>query len=490
MAKDICYTLYPCGDNYPVIFTTDDIPGGLLNTQVTIGNPNQCYWLSTSPLGQCINPISVTITPATDCCPSTCYYVPTGEVFYINELGEQHIQFGPIQFCSIIQPLYNKGTVVIKLGECTEDGCPSYCYKLVNCDGVTDPLYTTSETMLPYAVAGTTVTLIGQDGCWVPEISEDNCECAINLIVNETFADCSECIGYITYKLTNCNDNTVIYTSDDLSTYTNQTVEIDPCDGCWFVEQLDYQGPSDQTVTVTRVFGSCEACNKTYYELIDCAGIEPFITTTTDLSAQLGKFITLKWCPDVCWEVTETRDDSNSTIVFPTGEYDSCPECAIAVLPCECQTVINTGLTDTLTYIDCTGNTVNITVPIGQRSTKICAKLIESTHANVIKYGDCINGVCPPLVYPKATIIPGYNTPTCTPDKYEEITCRASEILYKQVLQRKYGISNCCPEEDNKWLLKKELIDMAALVDPDYTCAPSTTCNCPPSNCSCKTCNS
>jgi hypothetical protein len=49
---------------------------------------------------------------------------------------------------------------------------------------------------------------------------------------------------------------------------------------------------------------------------------------------------------------------------------------------------------------------------------------------------------------------------------------------------------------DEKWLIKKELIDLAALVDPDYICKPVQSCGCPPSSCGCgcnstlKTCNS
>lgn len=491
MAQITCYTLYPCGDNYPIVTTTTNL-SSYLGTKITIGNINRCYWVALSLPGQCITPVNVTPTPATNCCPSQCYYLAAGEVFYIDASGHQHTQFGPVQFCSIINPITYKDEDITKLGLCGPDGCPTQCYKLVNCDITIAPLYTTSDTMLPYAVAGVYVTLVGQEGCWKPELSEDNCECAINLVVNETFATCQQCTGYTTYKLTNCDDGTIIYTSDDLSQYVGKTVEIDPCAGCWSVEQLDYQGPSDQSVTVTNVFDDCEACSKTYYLLEDCANVKQDIVTSTDLSTEVGKFITLKWCPDTCWEVTETRDISNSnpTVVFPTGTYLSCPACAIAVLPCECQTAVNTGSTNTLTYINCSGNTVNLTVPIGQKSSKICAKSITSAHSTVVKYGDCVNNTCPPLVYPKATIIPGYNTPTCTPDKYEQITCTTAEILYKHVLERRYGISNCCPDEDNAWLIKKELIDLAAMVDPDYTCEPPATCDCAPSNCSCKTCNS
>jgi hypothetical protein len=64
-------------------------------------------------------------------------------------------------------------------------------------------------------------------------------------------------------------------------------------------------------------------------------------------------------------------------------------------------------------------------------------------------------------------------------------------------MRLRYGISNCCPEEEEKWLIKKELIDLDALRDSNYICQPVTTCcNQPLSSCGCdcnttlKTCNS
>ena len=78
-------------------------------------------------------------------------------------------------------------------------------------------------------------------------------------------------------------------------------------------------------------------------------------------------------------------------------------------------------------------------------------------------FGNCINGECPPQIYPKRPVRPGYKTPICSTEKYETITCKAAEVLYKSVLTLRYGISNCCPEEDDKWLVKKQLIDLEAL---------------------------
>jgi hypothetical protein len=74
---------------------------------------------------------------------------------------------------------------------------------------------------------------------------------------------------------------------------------------------------------------------------------------------------------------------------------------------------------------------------------------------------------CPPPIYPRRSVQPGYKSPICSTEKYEKITCKSAEILYKSVLELRYGISNCCPEEDDKWLIKKELIDLEALRDPD-----------------------
>ena len=65
--------------------------------------------------------------------------------------------------------------------------------------------------------------------------------------------------------------------------------------------------------------------------------------------------------------------------------------------------------------------------------------------------------------------------------------------MYKKVLEQRYGISNCCPEDDSKWLIKKELIDLAGLVDPNYICTTVQSCCNEAPNCGCtplKTCNS
>jgi hypothetical protein len=93
-------------------------------------------------------------------------------------------------------------------------------------------------------------------------------------------------------------------------------------------------------------------------------------------------------------------------------------------------------------------------------------------------FGECKFGTCPPPVFKNnRTVKPGYNTPNCNPEEYDKITCRFADVMYKSVLEKRYGISNCCPEDDEKWLMKKELIDLQALKDPNYKC-PACPCSC------------
>ena len=65
-------------------------------------------------------------------------------------------------------------------------------------------------------------------------------------------------------------------------------------------------------------------CNPTDSKQV--SGLELDIITYTDLSEHVDKVITLDWCPETCWRVTETIEDDTSGIqteetVKPTIEY-------------------------------------------------------------------------------------------------------------------------------------------------------------------------
>lgn len=80
----------------------------------------------------------------------------------------------------------------------------------------------------------------------------------------------------------------------------------------------------------------------------------------------------------------------------------------------------------------------------------------------------------------KRTVNPGYNTPGCSPEYYDKISCKFSETVYQEIVKKRYGIDFCCEDDADKWDVKKELLYLAAKTDPDVceTVCPTSTIEC------------
>jgi hypothetical protein len=510
-----CYVIYSCTGQYPPIATDTDLSAyvnGYAYIQVSADFGYTCFYVVEST--DCKNLVTVEVDGDTPCsCDCTCYeIIGTAELEYIDCNGNvvSTTVNGYWKDCSQVYPYTSPGPgpslTITSQGECIDGQCPTECYELVDCEGIRDNIYTTAQSLSPMATLGQTVIIEGYDNCWtVSEVV--SCDCAIDVAVLQVYDDCTTCKPNPNYKLTNCDDSgTIIYTSSDLSTYVGQVVQVEPdCPGCWIVEEVNGPIPSDTAVTVSEAFDDCEACKDIYYSLTDCTGTEATIITNTDLSAYIGQIITLEWCPTTCWTVAVSQTSEGSGILGDiSGQFSTCVDC-LTSFPCVCKRIKNHDTVDhDYNYVDCTGVVQTITILAGERSERICMTVLLTSYSTdyVETFGDCIDGECPPPVYPRRSLRPGYNTPHCTTWKYEEISCKAAEALYKQVLELRYGITNCCPEEDQEYLIKKQLIDLKALVNPDYTCTtPScgcnTGCNCGGScgsNCGCssagRTCES
>ena len=556
-----CYTLYSCDGSIIPFNSVSDL-SLYSNTGVSVTlveYPDICFLVYDNISSNCLDPQVVTFNAmGVDCCASTCYYVNTGSITYVSaDLIVDAI--GPLKFCSDIYPVVDalNGSTVTTFGACIDELCPQSCYVLTDCDGLADPIYTTSESVLPFLGTGAAFHINGYTNCWTVTTSKEDCACAINIVITTTYVDCATCAGYTSYKLTDCaNSANVMYTSTDLSVYVNQVIE-QACPGCWYVEEFFLQPPSNTAIVVTNSFINCTTCEQTYYLLTDCTSVEPDIITTTDLSANIGDVITLDWCPETCWQVSETRNHTSSTVVFLKGAYITCDECLIDVLPCTCQTVklinpcvyynINVPIlfVGVITYTDCLGVIHDINIPqhkneitipfcgsknqqfnipytvidnvncnmlswidcngiiqtsrsgmlLNEISPKTCVKkwLMPQDQYEYTIYGDCTNVDktfnCPVVPEIVRTVRPGYNTPTCTIDHYEEIVCSFADAMYSNALEKRYGITSCCPEDREKWELKYELINLATLVNPDYTCVSSGTCCDTPISSSSGTCN-
>ena len=506
-----CYTLYPCNPDLQVLVSTSDTLIPYIGEFTGLVGYEGCYFVVENDLGDCEGALNIIADPDVEClCALNCYSItgnPTS-VTYVNENSELVTTSGSTRICSLIVPVVIGGShgVVYNFGPCVDGVCPEVCFTFTNCITEETLIVTNTTTVLGYYANNNVVTVQGYEGCWTIDISEDPCDCAVNVTILQVYADCPTCLPIVAYKFTNCNNQSIIkYSLDDYSAYVGQTVKLD-CGECWFVDLIDYMPPATQVINIITSFESCLACSRTYYELADCSGIEPTIYTYTDLSAEVGNVVKLKDC-DICWEVNilefPTFDQSSiATTVIVVISYNTCRDCNVQ-LDCKCS-IAWPDINGNLSYIDCNGQLNKLQkVDPNTPTEKLCVRQWINAR-EPIYYGDC-NEVgdkvvyeCPPTVYPKRFIKPGYFTPQCDTEKYEKFACNSSEILYKTVLERRYGISNCCPDTSlgEKWLVKKELADLQGATDPNYTCTPVQTCcnNTPTCGCGCnsrsKTCNS
>ena len=499
-----CYLIVTCDGSLEPVATTQDLSAYLGQSIVLVGSdfPEKCVQIILAPPFFNCEFITSPLSYVEDCeCPCNCYTVIANskDCYYLDCDGNFQ-NTGPLTGtlikipCSSTTPWIHGNQwpqpfYINNIGPCINGECLIECFKLEDCDGIQDPIYATNVSLGQYAVLNQIVIIDGYpDTCWIVDSTVD-CECAIDIVVLKAYEDCNTCKNPSKYKLVNCADsNTIVYTSSDLSAFVGQVIIRGECPSCWLVEEIE-DIPSDVVVTVSFAYTNCTECERKYYELTDCTGFKDPIITYTDLSQYLGSVIKIKYCPETCWTVNATNDPTNAGIVIPDLEYVDCLRCILS-FPCICTTVRNDSLSDKeYKYYDCLGNLQTFTLESKQTSEKFCMKLWAHNYPKsdyIETFGDCIFDlnslnrvlVCPPTIYPRRSVRPGYNTPACTIDKYEKISCKSAQVYYKQVLNLRYGIADCCPDDNIKWLIKKELIDMDAQRDPNYDCIASPCC-CP-----------
>ena len=488
-----CYTLYPIDSTLPVLVSNSSTLAPYVGDFTQLVGYAGCYFVVVS---DCTGALDIEADDKTPCSSGVKCYTVTGNpvsITYVNPDFELITTSGNATFCSRITPRVVGGTegVVFNFGNCIDDVCPEVCFEFTNCQTDETLIVSNTTTILGYYANNNVVTLQGYDGCWSIDISEEPCDCAVNVTVLQVFADCPACLPIIAYKFTNCSNQSIIkYSNDDYSDYVGKTVILD-CGECWFVDLINYQPPATQPIVIITEFESCLACSRTYYRLDDCSGPD-VIYTYTDLNTFVGDVVKLESC-STCWEVSELpiptiEQSSLATPVTVVIDYADCPACN-AELACRCS-IAWPNTSGVLSYIDCTGTAVTLTgLDPDTQSEKLCVREWV-TAREPIYFGDCVNGNCPVEPLPKRFIKPGYYTPACDTERFEKVTCNAAEMLYKTVLTARYGISNCCYAPDDKWIIRKELIDLQAARDPNYVCTPvESCCNNTPS-CGCRSCNS
>jgi hypothetical protein len=172
---------------------------------------------------------------------------------------------------------------------------------------------------------------------------------------------------------------------------------------------------------ILETYVSCDECNKLCYRLTDCTDSELVYYTEEDYSAYVGRVI---------------------QYVVDDVTY--------------CATVD--------TYI-CR----NETYPLFPHTVLDCFKTCDDCYPPPPEPE-------PPFELNQRTVKPGYDTPACTPAYWDKVKCKFSEALYQHMASIRYGIEFCCNNDMEKWIIKNELLDLAAITDPDIcnqTCEES-----------------
>lgn len=335
-------------------------------------------------------------------------------------------------------------------------------YTLNTCNGA--PVCSLIET-IPFVPCAPTFLVTDCAGVQAPYLTNTDLIAYANL--GTTY---KTCISPITYSATcfilkDCNRIVPdIVTNSNLTTYLWQTVTLQGHSGsCFIVTGVPVGQPCVNPIAVTVLPGSCicpgaaqpwpagcycvtveqiippivapdftgvfidtpysccEDCLKVCYLLTSCLpGINP-VVVCNDLAAYLGQVIKIESCGDICWQV-ELAGSCTNSIIFAGAitAFDSCVACLPPAPP-----------------------------------------------------------IPPPYDLHLRKIKPGWKSPNkCYTLEYiEKVNCSFAEAVYNAMLVTRYGITVCCDEDINTLDIRKQLLDLDMLKDPNL--CKSTLCCCP-----------
>ena len=287
------------------------------------------------------------------------------------------------------------------------------------------------------------------------------------------------------YLLTPCGSGSSIVTNTDLSGYIGSIVKILGNSGC-FTVSISNTCSGAIGVIVASEFVSCLACDPKCYLLTDCEGILPSVLVNNDLSASVGHVITIHG-QSTCWIVSNSPGCSGSVSVIVDNIYTTCQDChPVCYKLVDCNNNGNLIITDhdlflyvgKVIKLEDYGNVCwtveNIDNCIGSVPISPITDVFDVCE-------DCLPNPPEPkeVTLNPRRVKPGYYTPGCSPEYTEHTNCSFSDRVYNDMIGVRYGIANCCDEKDtDKWDIKKQLLDMKAMFDPEM-CQSACFCNCP-----------
>ncbi len=289
------------------------------------------------------------------------------------------------------------------------------------------------------------------------------------------------------YLLTNCEDGSTIIVNNDLSLLIGQTISILEVPGCWTVSISQGCFGSISITIVGGPYPDCVTCIGTCYLLVDCSGQVADILTNTDLSALLGNVVTITG-DNTCYTVTSAPGCQGSVPVIINGNYPNCVTCLPVSPTCWLLSNCDTG-DQIITSQDLTPYVNQVIVLHGCPDTcwtvstiNDCTGSVPSISPVLYVYSTCLECAgpvppIPPIELRPRLVKPGYTVAgQCSPEYVEKVSCSFAEQVYLYMASIRYGIKSCCIGDLDKWDIKKQLLDLKSLYDPEL--CKNTLCLC------------
>jgi photosystem II stability/assembly factor-like uncharacterized protein len=374
----------------------------------------------------------------------------------------------------------------------------------------------------------TTGTVVELDPCGGADLCADANAFSPNNTVLNTYADCDTCLGpapsFPCYNLISCTPETcpdILYATDvELAPFVGQYIEINGDSNCRYLVQTtrqgyftsglnplilsnpagDFQlGTDDYTLQVTSVvvngteyvpgLATPYILTPVNYQVVECTDLScvtvPANTTencVTNLPTYLNNVFANSNVPELIAECADPAycEDLLNTFLCKI-QYSQGTTFSITF------TIQNNAGTLTYVYSGVGGNVTGleitdsasppsvINVLTCNSQSECTGKLVLDTTQPILNFTECVPVLQPEIgeacvVRPRFAE-PGFSTKYCNPEQVVDINCKFGDSVYALFKRMRYGIETCCEYDLDKIEIKKDLMDLGALYDPDM-CIP------------------
>jgi len=269
------------------------------------------------------------------------------------------------------------------------------------------------------------------------------------------------------------------------------------CGGCECPEGYTMSNCNGQLVCVRTDQVPFEPCN--CYLATNCE--DPEDTQLVSIDSTLDPLdLSLIYVFDFdltkCWTIEESLDcPFDNPISTVSASYESCELClGVCYKLTDCESGEITYVNN-VAYAEYVGNTIRVNYEVSQGVFEIRCYTVEEvqcpdvTIPSIGEILDCFDNcqdclpkpVTPVLDIKNRTVKPGYDTPACTPAYYDKVSCKFADAMYVKMSKTRFGIQFDCHDDEDKWVIKYELLQLKSIETEDACTTISNPC-CPPCN--------